>query len=144
MMPLAVRPPISPRIVQPLPAPTAESSRRQRRFIVSVTKRRRLPLAQSAGPISGTALRLPHRLEPSRATIDRRERLWARGGESRPAHLRNFPKKNWKRACLPTSRHPGEPIGTGVAIAVRILATGHLAECPLLGRTGHARMAGMT
>src|SRR5262249_53566871 len=78
------------------------------------------------------------------ATIARRERLWARGGESRPAHLRNFPKKNWKRACLPASRHPGEPIGTGVAIAVRILATGHLAECPLLGRTGDTRMAGMT
>jgi hypothetical protein len=38
----------------------------------SVTKRHCMPLAQFAGPISGTPLRLPQRLEPGRAAIDHR------------------------------------------------------------------------
>ena len=52
----------------------------------SVTKRHRMPLAQFAGPISGTPLRLPQRLEPGRATIDHPtipQRLWVRGARSR-------------------------------------------------------------
>src|SRR5215468_11161860 len=56
-------------------------------------------------------------------TIDHRERLWDRGVKSRPAHLRNFPKKNWKRARPPTSRHLGESLGTGVVIAIRHMCT---------------------
>jgi len=35
--------------------------------------------------------------------------------KSRPAICEIFPKKNWKQARLPTSRHPGERIRRGAA-----------------------------
>src|SRR5262249_34751200 len=128
---------------------------------VMLAKRTSGLLNTPSGGIGRALLRPPRRL----ATIDHQQRLWVRGAQSsnrdhprarRPSNhrpsrtslgpaernrdptIRDFTPKNWKRARLPTI--PLRPIGTGVAIAVRILAT----ECPLLGRTGHARMAGMT
>src|SRR5262249_45498639 len=81
--------------------------------------------ATSLGPRCAIATSTATSAHPP--TIDHRPSRRSLGPRwTRPAHLRNFPpKKNLKRARLPTSRHPGEPIGTGVAIAVRILATGH-------------------
>jgi hypothetical protein len=45
------------------------------------------------------------------STIDHRQRLWDRARKIAAAPFAIFLKikKNWKRARLPTSRHPGEP-----------------------------------
>jgi hypothetical protein len=63
------------------------------------------------------------------------------GVKSRPHHLRFFPQKNWKRARLPTSRHPGEPHRDGLSIATRLpLVPYHRAHTPN-GPSGGCRSA---
>jgi hypothetical protein len=86
----------------------------------SVTKRHRMPLAQFAGPISGTPPRLPQRLEPGRAaidhrpsTIDHRATSLVRGGESRPAHPRLFPKSRERSTGSCSQRLGGIKPGFG-------------------------------
>ena len=55
---------------------------------------------------------------PRPSTILRR--LWVRSAQPRPAHLRNFPQKNWKRGRLPTSTMVGkDALGRAWRIAIR-------------------------
>ena len=72
----------------------------------SVTKRHRMPLAQFAGPISGTPPRLPQRLEPGRAAIDHRP-------------SRNVSGPRWRIATRPSAIISKKPR----AIYRKLLAT---------------------
>jgi len=93
----------------------------------SVTKRHCMPLAQFAGPISGTPLRLPQRLEPGRAAIDHRPSRTSLGPAcaiaTRPFAI--FPRKIFRR-------RPVDLLGTEYQVQV---------SHPAVGRTAALRQA---